>query len=180
MGWEFGHVFSLYLSFYRLSLIWSCSAILFCIFSGGMLFSTTQLIVRNISTIDSLSYKTKVYQLAIHDPNPPSRHHQPLSTHSPNISRVWLPPNPKPGEQQRCFAILKTEPGENPWKLQTIFQNFHESLGTRVWSWFLPWGIDKPGTSGREEGWYRWNPRVIARLRKEAGIQVLYDEKNKR
>lgn len=134
---------------------------LFCI---GMAISTTQLIYDNVSTIDSISAKTRVYQIALHDPSPPeSRSTGPL--------RVWLPANPAPGEVQRCFAIVKTNPGENPWRLNSTYENFCESLGGGPWwSWFALWGVQRPGTGGGVDGWYNWNPEILGRLRAEAGI----------
>jgi hypothetical protein len=139
-----------------------------------MTFSTTQLIVGNVSTIDSLSVKTKVYQLAIHDPYPPSTSPLDPNGYRPNVIRVWLPPNPTGGEQQKCFAIVKTERGENPWKLESTYENFKESLGGGFWQWFLLWGVPKPGSCGGGSGWYRWNSALIARLKKEAGIRSEY------
>jgi len=141
-------------------------ACVFGFFSSGMTLSTTQLIYRNISTIDALNARTKVYQLAIRDPDPPA----PDAPFKLNVLRVWLPSNPRPGEQQRCFAIVKTLPGENPWKQASIYENFKESLGGRFWSWFALWGVPRPGSSGEEAGSYKWNDAVIKRLKREAGI----------
>ncbi|KAF8543283.1 DHHC palmitoyltransferase-domain-containing protein [Trichophaea hybrida] len=150
-------------------------AAVFGIFTAGMTLSTTQLIVGNVSTIDSLSVKTKVYQLAIHDPYPPPLDSTPISnSYRLNVTRVWLPPNPTGGEQQKCFAIVRTERGENPWKLDSTYENFKESLGGGFWQWFLLWGVPKPGSCGGESGWYRWNSALIARLKKEAGIRAEY------
>jgi palmitoyltransferase len=148
------------------SLLTFPSACVFGFFSSGMAFSTTQLIYRNISTIDALGARTKVYQLAIHDPDPPT----PDVPFKLNVLRVWLPPNPRPGEQQKCFAIVKTLPGENPWKQGSIYKNFKESLGGRFWSWFALWGVLRPGSSGEEAGFYKWNDAVIKKLKREAGI----------
>jgi palmitoyltransferase len=141
-----------------------------------MTFSTAQLIWGNVSTIDSLSVKTKVYQIAIRDPNPPT---PPLAStdsnpYKPSGTRVWLPPNPGPGEEQRCFVIVRTQPGENPWKLDSTYANFKEALGGGFWQWFKLWGVPKPGSTGGEQGFYRWNKTLIARLKKEAGIPVDY------
>lgn len=148
---------------------WYFRSALFGLFSIGMAGSTTQLIYRNVSTIDSLQSKSKVYQLAIHDPNPPS----PEPTLTPSTYRVWLPHNAPPGHPQRCFALVKTHPGENPWRLPTIYENFKESLGGgEWWTWFALWGVAPAGTSGGTHGWYRWNTQVVDRLKKEAGIRT--------
>lgn len=147
---------------------------MFGLFSIGMATSTTQLIVSNTSTIDTLSAKTKVYQLAIHDPNPPSPGDR------QGTYRVWLPADSPPGIPQRCYALVKTNPGENPWLLPSLYENFKESLGGgEWWTWFSLWGVRKPGTGGGMEGWYQWNQEVVGRLRKEAGIRAPGGEKKK-
>lgn len=146
---------------------------LFGLFSAGMAGSTTQLIYRNLSTVDALSHAVKVYQLAIHDPAPPQQ--PPLGQrqiHSPLVPRIWLPTNPTQGQQQRCFAIVKTRTGENPWRLGNTMDNFKEVLGYSVWDWWLPLKrsplVNKEGT----EGFYRWNEELLDRLRREAGIET--------
>lgn len=142
---------------------------LFGLFSAGMAGSTTQLIYRNLSTVDSLSATLKVYQLAIHDPNPPV---QPLPGHAPLVRRVWLPENPAPNQQQRCFAIVSTAPGENPWRLENTMDNFKEVLGYSLWEWWLPIKRSPLVKKDSSEGWYRWNEKLLERLRKDAGIEA--------
>ncbi|KAI5812266.1 DHHC palmitoyltransferase-domain-containing protein [Pyronema omphalodes] len=165
-------------------------ASLFGLFSLGMTLSTTQLILGNISTVDSLAAKTKVYQLALLDPlatslGPSAAGIGPVynpvtDEYVTTAVRVWLPHDPKPGEQQKCYAIVKTERGENPWKLQGWYPNFKESLGGPWYTWGLWWGVPKAGTTGgrtgaisgiQTRGWYRFNEDIIRRLRKEAGIK---------
>ncbi|KAI5791886.1 DHHC palmitoyltransferase-domain-containing protein [Geopyxis carbonaria] len=158
---------------------WMAAVVLVAVFGffcAGMVYSTTQFIARNQSTIDALTADTKVYQLAIRDPNPP-----PQPDHSvprlPGDTRVWLPPAElAPGEQQTCFVITKTAAGENPWFLDSTMDNFREALGGGILSWFLPWGIPKPGTTGGERGFYKWNEAIISRLKKEAGIAAYHEK----
>ncbi|CUS14744.1 unnamed protein product [Tuber aestivum] len=142
----------------------------FGLFSGGMAGSTTQLIYRNVSTIESLNYKTKVYQLALHDPNPTQ-----TPPPSPQISavaptRIWLPREPGPGQRQRCFAIVRTRPGDNPWRLASTLENFEEVLGYSFWDWWLPIKRSPLEAKKSGEGWYRWNEKLLARLKRQAGI----------
>ena len=143
---------------------------MFGLFSAAMAGSTTQLVYRNVSTIDSLNYKTKVYQLALHDPNaaqtpPPG---QQISAVMP--ARVWLPREPGPGQRQRCFAIVSTQPGDNPWRLASTLENFKEVLGYSFWDWWLPIKRSPLGAKKGCEGWYRWNEELLARLKRQAGI----------
>jgi len=145
-----------------------CRACIFGIFSAGMTYSTAELIIRDLGTIDSLSARTKVYQLAIHDPNPPPADH--INAYKPNGPRVWLPPNPAPGESRRCFAIARTQPGENPWKCNTVYESFCLALGGGFWQWFSLAGVPKPGSAGGERGFYPWNAAIITRLKQEAGM----------
>lgn len=146
---------------------------LFGLFSSGMAGSTTQLIYRNLSTVDALSHTVKVYQLAIYDPTPPAQpHHGQRQMYSPLVPRVWLPTNPVQGQQQRCFAIVKTQPGDNPWRLQNTMDNFKEVLGYSVWDWWLPIKQSPLVKKDSSEGLYRWNEELLERLRKEAGIEI--------
>ncbi|PWW78939.1 hypothetical protein C7212DRAFT_275251 [Tuber magnatum] len=145
-------------------------ACVFGLFSGGMASSTTQLVYRNVSTIENLNYKTKVYQLALHDPNaaqtpPPG---QQISAVMP--TRVWLPRDPGPGQRQRCFAIVSTQPGDNPWKLASTLENFKEVLGYSFWDWWLPIKRSPFEAKKSGKGWYRWNEELLARLKQQAGI----------
>ncbi|KAG0136634.1 DHHC palmitoyltransferase-domain-containing protein [Tuber indicum] len=145
-------------------------ACVFGLFSGAMAGSTTQLVYRNVSTIDSLNYKTKVYQIALHDPNaaqipPPG---QKISAVMP--ARIWLPQEPGPGQRQRCFAIVSTRPGDNPWRLASTLENFQEVLGYNFWDWWLPIKRSPLEAKKSGEGWYRWNEELLSRLRHQAGI----------
>lgn len=175
-GWQHLHCEFFRVRFLFLHMSYShavARSCLFGLFSAGMAGSTTQLIYRNLSTVDALSHTVKVYQLAIYDPSPPQQ--PPLGQrqiYSPLVPRVWLPTNPKQGQQQRCFAIVKTLTGENPWRLESTMDNFKEVLGYSIWDWWLPLKdsplVNKDGT----EGWYRWNKELLNRLKREAGIET--------
>lgn len=148
-------------------------ACLFGLFSAGMAGSTTQLIYRNLSTVDALSYLDKVYQLAIYDPAPPTQPHPgQRQMYSPLVPRVWLPTVPGPGQQQRCFAIVRTQKGDNPWRLDKWVDNFKEVLGYSMWDWWLPIKQSPLVRKDRADGFYRWNESLLERLRKEAGIEI--------
>lgn len=138
-------------------------ASLFALFAGGMTGSTLQMMARNISTIDQLSWRTKVYQIAIHDPAPPPP--SLLAATGSSLDgrlRVW--------HGDRCYVIVNTQPGENPWALPRRRDNIKQVLGERWWLWWLPLGRSPFRRRDRTEGLYEWNPVLFARLKKEAGI----------
>ncbi|RPB09576.1 zf-DHHC-domain-containing protein [Morchella conica CCBAS932] len=142
---------------------------LFGLFSCGMAISTTQLIYRNLSTVDSLSHTVKVYQLAIHDPNPPPA---PGPGGRPLVYRVYLPEHPKEGQEPRCFAIVNTKQGENPWRLDNMLDNFREVLGYSIWDWWLPIKQSPLVKKNNGRTWYKMNEKLIERLKMEAGIET--------
>jgi len=171
--------------------------------------TTSQFIVQNTSTIDNLSAATKVYQIAIYDPyappvpvtansrdsaytsataedGTPTLHRFPSHIPSPNNTKRLTFPDSDPalaniGAPRRTFAIAKTEPGENPWRLDSNMDNFKEVMGERVWEWFLPI-TSSPCTKRylelrdlevgkrQKDGMYKFNPKIMERLRRECGI----------
>ncbi|KAF8429180.1 DHHC palmitoyltransferase-domain-containing protein [Tirmania nivea] len=174
-------------------LVLACFFLLFC---AGMTSTTTQFILRNTTTIDNLSAATKVYQIAIYDPYAPpvnSRDSTYTSTTTehgnPNLD--WqasqLPQlNVAIKRLTRTFVVAKTEPGENPWRLEKRIDNFKEVMGKRVLDWFLPIsnspctirnaGQDREAMASFREGMYRFNPVLIERLRRECGIGMRNEE----
>ena len=146
--------------------------------------TTTQFILRNTTTIDNISAATKVYQIAIYDPH--ATHQQSREAVSnPAAKRITFP-DADPALvnigviPRRTFVIAKTEPGENPWRLEGRLKNFKEVMGEKMWDWFLPikcspCTIGNPqkdheaGTFHRE-GMYKFNPLLMQRLRREYGI----------
>jgi len=47
-------------------------------------------------------------------------------------------PQPRDNQATRTFAILRTNPGDNPWDLGSYLLNWQAVMGTRVIDWFLP------------------------------------------
>ena len=83
---------------------------------------------------------------------------------------------------RRTFVIAKTVPGENPWRLEKRIDNFKEVMGERVWDWFLPIKhspcstrntriIDSEGIHIQREGMYKFNSKLMERLKRECGIR---------
>ncbi|KAH0544640.1 hypothetical protein FGG08_001290 [Glutinoglossum americanum] len=152
---------------------------LFGLFAFGMTSGTTQLILLNTTTVENLTRKTKVWQLAILNPRPdtigssPSNtpkvaYHQvtyglPRQTPSqdnPSIQsghRSDAPENPRPTETSppfRTFAILKTRPGENPWDLGKS-KNFQSVMvlpaAMTEETVPSPWGMSWTGCEEKQE-----------------------------
>lgn len=171
-----------------------------------MTSSTAQFILRNTTTIDNLSAATKVYQIAIYDPyahpmnsrdsaftsttieyGTPSRSQQSSQVAQSNVAakRITFPDaDPALANMgvipRRTFVIAKTEPGENPWRLESRMDNFREVMGERIWDWFLPINgspcalrsakNDDEAMAGHGDAAYKFNPVLMERLRREYGI----------
>ncbi|KAI5867660.1 zf-DHHC-domain-containing protein [Durotheca rogersii] len=136
----------------------------FGLFTSLMTITSTRYIIYNMTNVDILGYHSKVYQLAVYVPrgtestdrystvtyplprpgeSANSRSNSaagPRNTESgssfgirPSHSR----PTARDDLATRTFAILKTEPGENPWDLGA-WQNWQAVMGVRVLDWFLP------------------------------------------
>ncbi|KAI5307782.1 palmitoyltransferase pfa5 [Ascosphaera atra] len=73
-------------------------------------------------------------------------------------------------QNQRTFAIVRTQPGESPFDLGSPFANFKEVMGYRLWEWFVPWTRSPCQDHSHPECGYRLGP-VIDRLRKEYGLE---------
>jgi len=150
-------------------------AAFFGLFTVTMTGSSTDFAVSNITTIENLNRKTKVWQLAVLIPSPQelARIRPPSTVQSAPAYRTVTYPLPivsNPSEQvrsqpqssadetnpstretteaglhtkrdaqaTRTFAILSTEPGENPWDLGSAFENWKTVMGDNVLDWILP------------------------------------------
>ncbi|KAI1395040.1 zf-DHHC-domain-containing protein [Hypoxylon fuscum] len=128
----------------------------FGLFTFLMTVTSLRYILLNMTNVDALSSQSKVYQLAIRVPR---------GTTSTDKFSVVTYPLPKPGEATngyqahgaangngafvavgparrddlatRTFAILKTEPGENPWDLG-LWRNWRTVMGQNPLDWLLP------------------------------------------
>lgn len=127
---------------------------LFGFFAFGMTFTSGGMLIRNKTNIDMLrkdnivrlavrvprgtpstpNYQTITYPLApyFQSPVPDSQvhgYHPTTSSDSTTASRDQ--------QASRTFAILKSEPGENPWDLG-YYGNFKDVMGNTIWEWMLP------------------------------------------
>jgi palmitoyltransferase len=110
---------------------------LFTLFATGMTAASIRLNMLNMTNVDLLQ-RQRVIQLAVYVP---------LDTPSnQNFLTVTYPLPPPQGEEsvlrpqpltQRKFAILRMEPGENPWHLGYL-ENWKAVMGPRPIDWLLP------------------------------------------
>lgn len=133
---------------------------LFLLFSAGMCVSTGQFAVINSGTVENLSRKTKVWHLAVYISPQGVREAQekgiPLQLISyprPAEEMLGAPQQQHPtnrledsqglGDQRssnipmRTFAILTSEPGDNPFDIGAL-RNFQDIMGYTVWEWLSP------------------------------------------
>ncbi|KAL8667556.1 MAG: hypothetical protein Q9168_007230 [Polycauliona sp. 1 TL-2023] len=107
-------------------------AALFSLFLLGMSGSSLQFVFLNTTTIENLSRKTKVWQLAVLMPPVPAHSYNP-----PPYRTITYGQQDDPNTNMRTFAILHSKPGENPWDLGS-FRNFKSVMGENWYDWFLP------------------------------------------
>ncbi|KAL8676654.1 MAG: hypothetical protein Q9186_006853 [Xanthomendoza sp. 1 TL-2023] len=137
-------------------------AALFSLFLLGMGASSLQFVFQNTTTIENLSRKTKVWQLAIHMPNTM------LQTDNPSLFRtITYGPDPT---STRTFAILHSKPGENPWDLGYI-RNFKAVMGEHWYDWILPIKRSPCTNHDRLDCEFETGP-VVERMKREAGIDA--------
>ncbi|KAL8780763.1 MAG: hypothetical protein Q9213_006310 [Squamulea squamosa] len=133
---------------------------LYTLFLLGMSGSSLQFVFQNTTTIENLSRKTKVWQLAIHIPNASS---QPDKIPPYRTITYGQDPN-----TTRTFAILHSKPGENPWDLG-YFRNFKSVMGERWYDWILPIRRSPYTNHDRQDCEFEIGP-VVERMKREAGI----------
>lgn len=71
----------------------------------------------------------------------------------------------------RRFAILKTEPGENPWDLG-LWRNWQEVMGLTVLDWFLPIRRSPCVDHDHPESYYRMD-KILKNIRVRYGIDAI-------
>ncbi|KAF7563887.1 hypothetical protein G7046_g263 [Stylonectria norvegica] len=133
---------------------------LFCFFTFAMSMTSARFIVKNITNIDMLR-KNQTFRLAVRvPPNSPSTDRYqtityPLSNPSwgstddqvsdgavPSTGTMGTlntmnPVSTRDEQAKRTFAILSTEPGENPWDTG-YWQNWKSVMGNNILEWLLP------------------------------------------
>ncbi len=129
--------------------------------------SSLQFVVLNSTTIENLSRRNKVWQLAIHIPRPvDSATTVGLPTIIYPLTNATL--SSVPASPRKVFAIIRTKPGENPWDLGPL-ENTRSVMGRHWYDWVLP--LKHSPCSKHEQGdsQFALGP-VVDRMRIEAGI----------
>lgn len=140
-------------------------AALFFLFTAGMTGSSMQFVLLNTTTIENLSRKSVVYQLAIHIPRPSS---EPPPYPTISYSTASKPIGQIAPDAIKTFAILHSKPGQNPWDLGA-FENFKNVMGYHWYDWLLPL---HHSPCSRHDGYgsqFATGP-VVEDMKREAGI----------
>jgi palmitoyltransferase len=165
----------------------------FGLFTALMTMTSWNYIFTNSTNVDMLGAKSKVYQLAVRVPRgsqATDKYHTvtyPLSNTGERVENgavtasqvhpgvaAGAPAQSPPGRDAlaaRTFAILKTEPGENPWDLG-LWQNWQYIMGENVLDWFLPIRRSPCVNHDSDESFYRMG-QVVTALRARNGIDEL-------
>lgn len=89
--------------------------------------------------------------------------------HVPGISMGTMSPaSPRDEQAKRMFAILATEPGENPWDTG-VWKNCKSVMGNSVLEWLLPIWHSPCCNHDSMESDYEFGP-VVEKLKKRYGI----------
>lgn len=130
-----------------------------------------------MTNVDALSSRSKVYQLAVHVPRgtvstdkfsvvtyPLPKLDEQLNGRSNGVvengngaSGAGIESGVGSATRDdlatRTFAILKTEPGENPWNVG-VWRNWQTVMGTNIFDWFLPVQRSPCATHESHESFY--------------------------
>jgi palmitoyltransferase len=152
-----------------------------------MSLSSIHLALVNSTTVENLTRKTKVTQLAVLIPSRPQGATTEDSETQQNMSyaTVKYPLEPMHSSEEpsaasqaeghpsrttstRTFAVLKTHPGENVWDLG-FYENWRSVMGMRIWDWFIPLAHSPCQNHDQGESSFALGP-AIDRIRREAGL----------
>jgi palmitoyltransferase len=144
--------------------------------------SSVHLAATNTTTIENLTRRTKVWTLAIHINRPRDAGLQREAEYARVFPTVTYPSRPtsttvgdssdqdsRPPEEGRIFAILQTQPGENPFDLGSPLKNLQQVMGYTLWDWLLPLKLSPCVNHSSSESAYAMGP-VVERLKREAGL----------
>ncbi|KAF7718790.1 Uncharacterized protein PECH_005883 [Penicillium ucsense] len=154
---------------------------LFFFFSGGMSLSSAQLAMWNVTTIENINRNSAVWTLAIRVPD--HLLEQLWSTESswaPTFRTISYPLQPPTSpsephtmdpssEKRHVFAILHTQPGENPYDLGSSLKNLQQIMGYSPIDWLLPLRHSPCVDHSSSESAFALGP-VVTRLKQEAGL----------
>lgn len=145
-----------------------------------MTASSVDLALRNCTTVENLTRKTKIYYLAVFA----ERAMQPQLSPTPIAPGCMRQTYPGISEQSnesstsaasgttaphvsppRPFIVLRTPPGESPWDLGA-YANWKSVMGDRVLDWFIPLKHSPCCDHSNGESAFALGP-VVDRLRRE-------------
>ncbi|CAI7597564.1 unnamed protein product [Penicillium pancosmium] len=153
---------------------------LFGLFTAGMTLSSLQLAALNLTTIENLSRRSVVWTLAIRVPDHLlARLFTMNSPWAPTFRMITYPlESSAPAQAQttehavaerHVFAILHTQPGENPFSLDSPLKNMQQVMGNNIIDWFLPLKHSPCADHSSQESAFALGP-VVTRLKQEAGL----------
>ncbi|KAI0424850.1 DHHC palmitoyltransferase-domain-containing protein [Xylaria sp. FL1042] len=167
-------------------------AAFFGLFAFLMTATSARYIVKNMTNVDILSFRQKVYHLAVRVPRgirsdrfgvivyPLKKSETDLSDRKGPVRRS-TPTGREPEEQAdalpassrddlatRTFAILVTAPGENPWDLGP-WRNWQSVMGTNPLDWMLPIRHSPCANHESSESLYRMD-HILDQLRTRYGL----------
>ncbi|KAJ5099427.1 hypothetical protein N7532_006428 [Penicillium argentinense] len=153
---------------------------LFGLFTAGMTLSSLQLAWLNLTTIENLNRRSVVWTLAIRVPEHLlDRLWASDSPWAPTFRMVTYPPRPPTSAQpqttehetgeRHVFAILHTQPGENPFNLGSPLKNLQQVMGNNIIDWLLPIKNSPCADHSSQESAFALGP-VVTRLKQEAGL----------
>ncbi|KAJ8131868.1 hypothetical protein O1611_g1757 [Lasiodiplodia mahajangana] len=169
-------------------------AAFFGLFSFLMTVTSMRYIFLNMTNVDILTFHQKVYQLAVRVPRgtrsdrfgvivypltkpktgPSNRKREASSLnpkdHVAEVQADVLPATSRDDLATRTFAILETNPGENPWDLGP-WQNWQSVMGTNPLDWVLPIRHSPCANHDSLESLYRMD-RMLEQLRSRYGLST--------
>ncbi|KAI0805431.1 DHHC palmitoyltransferase-domain-containing protein [Xylaria sp. FL0064] len=167
-------------------------AAFFGLFAFLMTATSARYIVKNMTNVDILSFRQKLYHLAVRVPRgtrsdrfsvivyPLRKSETGLSDRKGAVRRSTpngrepdeqadaLPANSRDDLATRTFAILQTAPGENPWDLGP-WRNWKSVMGVNPLDWVLPIRHSPCATHDSSESLYRMDP-ILDQLRARYGL----------
>lgn len=170
----------------------------FGLFTFMMTVTSWRYIATNMTNVDMLGARKKVYQLAVRVPLGTVTNDKyqtvtyPLqSTRGPpngnanggafrgrtRFDGSGSPPSHagRDALAHRTYAILKTEAGENPWDLG-VWKNWQQVMGHNLLDWFLPIRRSPCVDHDSHESYYRMD-KLLKKLKANYGLdQTLADE----
>lgn len=150
----------------------------------------------NVTTIENINRYSKIWNLAIYIPphqlqrifNPDDTNNndktqwaqtfrtityplQPIDPSTPASNPSTKPNTNGAAKNSRTFAILTTQPGENPFDLGEPIKNLQQAMGYTLLDWLLPLKVAPCVDHSSLESAYPMGP-VVERLRRDAGLSI--------